>query len=109
LRWHLHELGLEEPPARGLGRKRVLATLAQGLDGCPGIVARIARELVGQLAVLSASIDALEIEIGAMVAALAPGLLTMPGCGPLTAAKIVGETAGVSRFRDRAAYARYNG
>jgi hypothetical protein len=26
---------------------------------------------------------------------LAPALLSLPGCGPLTAAKIIGETAGV--------------
>jgi transposase len=109
LRWHLHELGIEEPPARGLGRKHVLARLTQSLDGRPGLVARIARELVGQLAALSARIDALETEVAGLVASLAPGLLTMPGCGPLTAAKIVAETAGISRFRDRAAYARYNG
>ncbi|WP_425550420.1 transposase [Actinopolymorpha pittospori] len=33
----------------------------------------------------------------------------MPGCGVLTAAKIVGETAGVRRFRSKEAYARHNG
>jgi transposase len=33
----------------------------------------------------------------------------MPGCGALTAAKIIGETAGVDRFKSRDAYARYNG
>ncbi|MFD2081582.1 IS110 family transposase [Actinopolymorpha cephalotaxi] len=33
----------------------------------------------------------------------------MPGCGALTAAKIVGETAGVRRFRSKDAYARHNG
>ena len=33
----------------------------------------------------------------------------MPGVGPLTAAKIVGETAGVTRFTSEAAFARYAG
>ena len=33
----------------------------------------------------------------------------MPGCGVLSTAKIVAETAGVSWFRSRAAYARWNG
>ena len=33
----------------------------------------------------------------------------MPGCGPLTAAKIVGETAGVTRFKSEAAFARHAG
>ena len=40
---------------------------------------------------------------------LAPSLLAIPGCGALTAAKIVGETAGATRFRSKAAYARWNG
>jgi transposase len=109
LRWHLHELGIEEPPARALGRLRVQAKLAQSLHGQSGIVARIARELVAQVATLSASIDALEAEIAGRVASLAPSLLALSGCGALTAAKIVGETAGASRFRSRAAFARYNG
>jgi len=36
-------------------------------------------------------------------------LLALPGCGPLTAAKIVGEAAGISRFRSKEAFARHNG
>ena len=45
---------------------------------------------------------------------LAPGLLALAGCAALTAAKILGETAGgetagVDRFRSKHAYARYNG
>ena len=34
----------------------------------------------------------------------APTLLAMPGCGPLSAAKIVAETAGVARFPTEAAF-----
>nr|WP_264033569.1 IS110 family transposase [Mycolicibacterium duvalii] len=33
----------------------------------------------------------------------------MPGCGELTAAKLVGEAAGVSRFKSEAAFARHAG
>ncbi|MBX9399268.1 IS110 family transposase [Streptomyces sp. TRM72054] len=33
----------------------------------------------------------------------------MPGCGALNAAKILGETAGITRFRTKSAYARHNG
>jgi transposase len=43
------------------------------------------------------------------VAPLAPKLLDLDGCGALTAAKLVGETAGVGRFRSRAAFAMHNG
>jgi transposase len=35
--------------------------------------------------------------------------LAIVGCGPLTAAKIVGETAQVRRFRSKDAFARLNG
>ena len=40
---------------------------------------------------------------------LAPALLALQGCGPLTAAKLIGEAAGVGRFRSAAAFARHNG
>ena len=33
----------------------------------------------------------------------------MPGCGELSAAKLVGETAGVTRFKSEAAFARHAG
>jgi transposase len=40
---------------------------------------------------------------------VAPSLLALPGCGHLTAAKLVGQTGGIGRFRSRAAFARHNG
>ena len=36
-----------------------------------------------------------------LVEKAAPTLLAMPGCGELTAAKLVGESAGITRFTDR--------
>jgi transposase len=54
-------------------------------------------------------INTLEKEIAQLVEQLTPALLALPGCGPLTAAKIIGETAGVDRFKSRDAYARYTG
>ena len=38
-----------------------------------------------------------------------PALLVIPGCGVLSAALIVGETAGVYRFRDKDAFAGFSG
>lgn len=110
LRWHLHELepGFE-PRARGLDRPVALAQVELRIGSHQSTVARIARELVGRIRELSRAIDSLEREITGMVAALAPSLLALPGCGPLTAAKLVGETAGVGRFRSEAAFARHNG
>src|SRR5664280_410894 len=44
-----------------------------------------------------------------MTVTLAPNLLALFGCGSLTAAKLVAETAGIGRFRSRAAYASHTG
>ena len=110
LRWHLHELEPgNEPAARSLDRGVVLAALDRDLAEVPGTVARIARELVVRIRDLTAAINDLEREIGRLVAGLAPTLLALPGCGPLTAAKLVGEAAGIGRFRSAAAFARHNG
>jgi len=72
-------------------------------------VARLARELLADVRAATARINRLEREIAALAARLAPSLLDLAGCGPLTAAKLVGETAGVRRFRHRAAFARHTG
>jgi hypothetical protein len=56
-----------------------------------------------------AEIDELEAETTELVKHIAPSLLAICGCGPLTAAKILGETAGVDRFRSKHAYARHTG
>ena len=110
LRWHLHELDPgSEPRARSLKHLRNLDCLAAALEGSPGLVARLARELVRRCRELTVEIRELEREISELAQALAPSLLAICGCGALSAAKIVGETAGVERFRSRDAYARYNG
>jgi len=109
LRWHLHELdpGLK-PRARSLKHARTLDSLAASLEDAEGLVARLARELVRRCRELTLEIRKLEREIAALVEVLAPSLLAIRGCGALSAAKIVGETAGVERFRSRDAYASYN-
>jgi transposase len=110
LRWHLHELDPgHEPVVRSLDRTVVLAALERELADAPGTVGRIARELVERIRDLTATINGLEREIARLVADLAPSLLALTGCGPLTAAKLIGETAGVGRFRSKAAFARHNG
>ena len=108
LRWYLHELDPGwEPKARSLDSHRTLEEVQARLNGQSGVVARLARELAGRCADLTLSINALKNEISALTEQLAPALLALPGCGPLTAAKILGETAGVDRFKSRDAYARY--
>lgn len=110
LRWHLHELDPgNEPGPRSLDRAVVLRALDERLAGIPGIVARIARELVARIRDLTRTIDALEREITRLVREVAPSLLALPGCGPLSAAKLVGQVAGIGRFGSAAAFARHNG
>jgi transposase len=110
LRWHLHELDPgSEPAARTLNHLRNLERLAEHLAGVQGTVARIARELVERCRTLTSEINQLEKEICAIVERLAPALLAVCGCGALTAAKILGETAGIERFKGPDAYARHNG
>jgi transposase len=110
LRWYLHELMPgQEPKPRSLDRPSVLAELERRLASLEGTVARLARELVARIRGLTEAIDGLEAEIVALAAQLAPSVLAMVGCGGLSAAKLVGETAGIGRFRSRAKFARHNG
>jgi transposase len=110
LRWHLHALDPALEPAPGsLRRVRTLERLAATVEHADGLLARLARELLERLRELTLQIGRLEREITAQVTPLAPSLLAICGCGPLTAAKILGETAGIERFRSKDAYARHNG
>jgi transposase len=109
LRWFLVELGIAEPPARTLARPAVLQGLERELTGRPELTARISRDIVVRITELTSVIDALDREIRGRAEALAPALLALPGCGHLTAAKLVGETGGIGRFRSRAAFAAHNG
>ena len=58
---------------------------------------------------LTRSIRELERELAALVADYAPQLLAERGCGPLTAAKLIGEIAGADRFSTDAKLARTSG
>ena len=70
---------------------------------------RIARDELRRVGELSRTIKALEREIAGLVSTVAPQLLTEPGFGPLTAAKLVGEVAGAARFSSEAKLARAAG
>ena len=109
LRWFLVELGIPEPPSRKLAVAVVLAGVDLQLLGRTEPRARIARDLVARISELTVAINDLAREIGELTEAIAPSLLALFGCGPLTAAKLVAETAGISRFRSRAAFAAHNG
>ncbi len=109
LRWHLLDLDIQEPPASALDRRRVLNQLEEVLSRRSETVAVIALELVEDCRRLTRRINDLERKIEALITPLMPSLLALPGCGVLSAAKVVAETAGVYRFRSKAAFAMYNG
>lgn len=113
LRWHLVQLcpDLEVSlPARSLDRDVHLDRVARRLRRLPaGARVRVARELIAQIRRLTRQANALERELRALVRAHRPVLLAEVGCGALTAATLVGRTAGAQRFATDARFARQAG
>jgi transposase len=113
LRWHLLELcpELERALGRGaLAEPRQLARVDRRLGRLPACGrVRIAREQIAQLRVLTRQVDALERELHALVTAHRPQLLAETGCGAVTAALLIGRTAGAQRFPRDASFARQTG
>ncbi|MFG1818658.1 IS110 family transposase [Kribbella sp. NPDC049174] len=110
LLWRVHELDPAwAPKARSLDLAKHQQILADRLAEEPGIVAELAREELADVVEYTAKINAYAKRIGTLVGTVAPTLLAMAGVGALTAAKIVGEAAGVSRFKSEAAFARHAG
>jgi transposase len=111
LRWNCHDLevALELPP-RVLDRYVWLDRLKGALDSLPESTRRrIALEQVKRCRELTGSIRELEREIRDRMRALAPELLEVPGCSAVSAAHLVGQTAGASRFNSEAAFAMHVG
>jgi transposase len=109
-RWHLHRIDPTVDPApKSLKLAKTRRRLAELLAPMAGIDARLARDVLADIDRTTPIINDLEREITTLVTTQAPALLELSGCGPLTAAKIVGETAGIARFAHEAKYAMYAG
>jgi transposase len=109
-RWHLHRIDpTVDPKPKSLKQAKTRRELAELLAPLSGIDARLAREVLADIDRITPTINDLEREVTTLVAVQAPGLLELPGCGALTAAKIVGETAGIARFAHEAKYAMHAG
>jgi transposase len=111
LRWHLHEL---DPtlavPLGALDRAIWLERLARQLARREQTTqVRISRELVGRCKTLTRSVLALDRELEQRAQTLAPRLLEIAGCGPLSAAKLLCEIGPIDRFRTDAQLARHAG
>lgn len=110
LLWRVHELDPERAPKpRSLDFVKHRRLLGAWLVTQSGLVAELARDELADITRLTEAIDVLAKRIGDRVRNVAPALLTLPGCGELTAAKLVGEAAGVNRFKSEAAFARHAG
>jgi transposase len=110
LLWRVHELDpAAAPPARSLRLAKQQSLLMARLAGFGGLVAELARDELSDVIELTVRINALERRITDLTDTAVPSLLAMPGVGVLTAAKLVGETAGIARFKSEAAFARHAG
>lgn len=111
LRWHLHDLWPElEIPAGGLDRTVWLKRIARRLSRSEQSTrVQIARELGVEIRRRTRRVNELEREIDTLVKGQAPQLLALEGCGALTAAKLIAETAGAKRIGSDAKFARLAG
>jgi transposase len=111
LRWLLHGIDPEiEVAPRALDRYGTLRALEEHLMGLKQTVeVSVARSLLIRCRDLTREANALERHIGKLVAVLVPELLAVPGCGVLTAAKILGEVGAVTRFPTEAKLALHAG
>jgi transposase len=118
LQWHLHDLWPElQLPGGALFSKKWSTRIGRRLARAEQTMrVRITRDELRRLRELTLAINGLEREITELereitelVTRIAPQLLTEPGFGPLTAAKLVGEIAGAQRFATPAKLARAAG
>ena len=111
LRWLVHDLAPELAPApRALAGSRGRAKLETGLRALPGSAGqRIALSQLARITALTAEAGQAEQELAVLVHRLVPALLQVTGVAVITAAKILGETGDIRRFRSLAAFARHNG
>jgi transposase len=111
LRWHLHQLDPSfAVPARRLDRPLYLDRVGRWLARCEQETqVRIARDLVSRCRSLTRSILELDRELEQRTAQTAPALLELPGCGVMTAAKLLAEIGPVERFESDAQLARHSG
>ena len=113
LRWHLLTLcpELERSLKRGAFNKaRELDRVDRRLRKLSaGARVRIAHEQVSQLRSLNRQIDQLEAELRELVKVHRPELLAEQGCGAVTAAILIGHTAGVKQFRKHSSFGLQTG
>lgn len=113
LRWHLLELcpELEAELCRGaLSELRQLERLDRRLRRiAPSVRSRVARQELAHIRALTRQAGELERQLAERISVYRPKLLAEQGCGALTAALLIGRTAGAERFRSDACFGRQSG
>ena len=111
LRWALHDMHCPiEVPARAMDQIGWTTKLKVCTARQSSVQGRIAHDTLLRVRALTRDINAYERELDGLARKHAGVLIdNVVGCGSLTAAKIVGETAGIDRFRSEACYARSAG
>lgn len=113
LRWHLVDLDPEleaSVPARALDREVWCNRIARRLARLPKTArVRIARDELSRIRELTRTERRLERELIELIKQTRPDVLAEPGIGPITAAILIGHTAGAQRFRTDGHYARQAG
>ena len=99
-----------EIPARHLNSGRSLDRIARRLrrEQRSGRV-RVALELVASIRAISRQAEELQRELRSLIMSYRPALLAEEGLGTLTAATLIGRTAGAERFPTDAHFARQAG
>lgn len=109
-RWHFLEIDPTwEPKERGLTAFKNITAAEERLSGIDTVIANIARDLLVRIRTLTVEINRLAAELDERTSETSPNLRAVPGVGALSAAKFVGEVAGIERFGSRHAFARHNG
>lgn len=96
-------------PTGGLTRYVWLDRITDQYSGQDTVTAAIVLDLVDGCRTLTVKIKKLEKQLNDLLPKIAEPLIALPGCGQITAAVIVGEVAGVQRFRSPQALATYSG
>jgi len=111
LRWHLHQLDPSfAVPAKALDRATHLDRIGRWLARREqDVQVRVARDLVVRCRSLTRTILELDRELAQRTMRTAPALLELPGCGAITAAKVLAEVGPIDRFQTDAQLARHSG
>ena len=98
LLWRVHELDpVHAPKERSLHLVTHQQALRAWLVTLSGVVAEMALDELDDIIALTVRIKEFDRRIGALARREVPALLALPGCGELSAAKLLGESAGITR------------